>query len=319
MQLQWKVDECSPYWDRLRLRGWCFVPDASITEVYVRFDADGSRVKLASYGVPSPDVAAAVHPNATHARFEEWISVPAAQRGRDFILELVLEDGSRLESASVHENARAGDAAHVCFARFLHEVRSLPRGKVLEIGSRSRSAITRRELIPAHLDYVGADILAGPNVDVVVDAHVLSQAFEPGSFDAVFALSTFEHLVMPWKAVLEINRVLAPGGLVFIGTHQTWTVHEEPWDFWRFTKHGWRSLFNAATGFEILEAVHGEPAHIHAWWDSPITNSLPDGPAFLSSNVLARKVSDTELRWDVPTAVAAAGMYPPGELSKPPA
>jgi hypothetical protein len=123
---------------------------------------------------------------------------------------------------------------------------------------------------------------------------------------------------MPWKVALELNRVLAPDGIVYTSTHQTWAVHEEPWDFWRYSKYSWPALFNAATGFEIVEAVHGEPARIHACRTSPVTRSLPDSPAWLGSASIVRKIGETSLAWPVPLSAATAAMYPAGELAAPP-
>ena len=74
-------------------------------------------------------------------------------------------------------------------------------------------------------DNIGA---AGTNVDVVADAHELSSSFPRGNFHAVFALSVFEHLAMPWKVVLEPNAILAHGALVFVQTPQTYPLHNEP-------------------------------------------------------------------------------------------
>lgn len=313
MNLQWHIDECAPYFDRMQIAGWCFVPDARIARVDALFPAANTEVPLRSFGLPSPDVAAAVNPAATHVRFAEWISLPDAQRGRDFTLRLTLTDGRTLESPSVHSNCREGDRGHANWYRFLDSLHTLPAGDVLEIGSRARSGITRRELIAPHLRYTGLDIMPGPNVDAVGDAHQLSQLFAPNRFVAVFSLAVFEHLAMPWKVALEINRVLAPGGLVFVNTQQTWPVHEEPWDFWRFTAHSWRCLFNSATGFEILSTAHGEPARVHPIWDSPVARDMHLSPAYLWSSVIARKISDTTLTWPVPTEVAAPGAYPEGE------
>lgn len=67
------------------------------------------------------------------------------------------------------------------------------RAKVLEICPRARSGNTYRHHLPADIDYVGLDVLPGPNVDIVGDAHKLSHLFRLNHFDAVFALSTFEH------------------------------------------------------------------------------------------------------------------------------
>lgn len=162
------------------------------------------------------------------------------------------------------------------------------------------------------------DILAGPNVDIVGDAHELERMFGRNRFVAAFSRSVFEHLAMPWKVAIELNHVLVPGGLLYNGTHQTWPLHEQPWDFWRFSQHSWSTLFNAATGFEVVEAVCGEPARIHPYRSNPATRSLPDCPAYLGSASIVRKVAGTALAWPVTLKTAAIDCYPRGELSQPP-
>ena len=169
--------------------------------------------------------------------------------------------------------------------------------------------------MPAHLAYVGLDILPGPNVDIVGDAHQLSAMFPARSFAAVFSTSVFEHLAMPWKVAIELNRVLDVGGLVFTSTHQTWPLHDAPWDFWRFSQYAWKCLFNSATGFEIVSAVVGEPARVHPCRTSALTRSMPESLAYLGSSCIARKIADTALRWDVALELVADAQYPAGEVS----
>ena len=318
MPLHWKIDECSVHFDRFRVRGWCHHAPVPIVAVEAVFAELPGVFALRSLGLPSPDVAAAIDPAATACRFDEWLEVPAAALGRDFALRFTLADGSRLTGESAQGNAAAGDAFHACWANFLALLHAIPSGTVLELGSRARSAITRREVIPPHLGYLGLDILPGPNVDLVGDAHELSRLFPGRRFVAAFSFSVFEHLAMPWKVALELNRVLEPGGLVFTQTHQTWPVHEEPWDFWRFSRHSWQTLFNPATGFELVETAHGEPARIHACRAGAFNRGLADEPAWLGSDSIVRKISDTALAWPVPVATAAAGNYPAGELTAPP-
>ena len=186
---------------------------------------------------------------------------------------------------------------------------SASHGNILEIGSRARSGNTLRDLMPAHLDYVGLDIIEGPNVDVIGDAHQLSHHFPAGLFDAIFAVSVVEHILMPWKLALEMNRVMAMGGLGYLATHQGWPLHDAPWDFWRFSDKAWLSLFNQATGFEIIEAAMGEPASVVARRWHP-TVDFGSQPVYLSSVVLFRKISDTALAWPVELAEITRSMYP---------
>lgn len=133
------------------------------------------------------------------------------------------------------------------------------RFRILEIGSREViSASVWKASVP-DCDYVGFDVLPGNNVDVVGDAHKLSDYFEPESFDAVIALAVFEHLAMPWVVAEEITRVLKPGGLVLIETHFSFNEHESPWHFFQFNKNGLESLFNPGLGFEVIDSGMDSP------------------------------------------------------------
>ncbi|MCD4527009.1 hypothetical protein [Nocardioides sp. cx-173] len=97
-----------------------------------------------------------------------------------------------------------------------------------------------------------------------------------------------------------------------IGT--TWPVHDAPWDFFRFSKHAWQTLFNPQTGFEIVAAEHGEPASVRSRVPHPPTIGLSHQPAFLNSCCIVRKISETTLRWDVSVDEVLQGSeYPKGE------
>lgn len=158
--------------------------------------------------------------------------------------------------------------------------------------------------------YVGLDVLSGENVDVVGDAHDMAGLFDPESFDSVFSMSTFEHLAMPWKAALEINRVLAQGGTVMVATHQTWPLHEQPWDFWRFSDNTWAALFNEYTGFRIERVAMGEPASIVPHQMQPHTIMHPVHPAMMASAVICRKTGPPKVGWEVPLSEIIDSAYP---------
>jgi SAM-dependent methyltransferase len=312
--VHWKIEECAVYFNRLHLRGWCHHSAQPIVRVEALIN-NTLPYPLASYGLPSPDIAVTFGPPAGQVRFDDWLFAPPDLLGRNFSLRLWLADGSHILCEDALTNAANGDPYYQSWENFVAYLERFPSGTVLEIGARARSAITRRHRIPERLQYVGLDILAGPNVDVVGDAHELSRLFPDQRFVAAFSTSVFEHLAMPWKVALELNQVLEPGGVVYTSTHQTWPPHEEPWDFWRFSQHSWRTLFNAATGFEIIEAVVGEPARVHACRTSPVTRGMPDSLAWLGSASLVRKTQPTTLAWPVSTDVATGAMYPAGELT----
>src|SRR5207302_7313256 len=173
-----------------------------------------------------------------------------------------------------------------------------PDATVLEIGSRARSGISRRDRFPAGSKYVGLDIASGPNVDIVGDAHDLS-TFIHEPVDFVLSMSTFEHLLMPWKVAIEMSTVMRVGAIAYIESHQAWPLHEEPWDFWRFSANAWQGLFNTHTGFEIVESGYQFPASITTLVDAgPPSHGLETQPAWLISACLARKIADPLVTWN---------------------
>jgi len=206
------------------------------------------------------------------------------------------------------------DPAHAITGVFVRRLREAPAGRLLEIGARARSGVSRREFAPEGWTYEGLDILAGPNVDTVGDAHELSRIYPPASFDAVMSVSVFEHLLMPWKVVVELNRVLKPGAIGLLGSHQTWPLHDTPWDFWRFSDHAWRGLLNPATGFEILEVGMGEPTYVVPKRLQPALAWTEESTGALASVVLFRKIGETQLSWPVELSDVLDTSYPPGEL-----
>ncbi len=202
---------------------------------------------------------------------------------------------------------------HELFPEFLAIVRGLPEPFVVEIGSRDVTGVTRRDLFPTAGRFVGFDVHPGRGVDVVGDAHELSKYFEPNSVDAVLSASVFEHLVFPWKVVLEINRILKPGGYVFLSTHPTWPAHELPWDFWRFPVAGISNLFIPQTGFELIEAIEGLPCRAYSLVADAPTRLLYRYTMNMGVGVLARKTGDydrEQLRWDVDPRSVVKSEYP---------
>jgi SAM-dependent methyltransferase len=88
--------------------------------------------------------------------------------------------------------------------------------------------------------YVGCDMREGTGVDRVRNLHHIE---EPGeSAGTVIALDTLEHVEFPHKALREIHRILKPDGIVVISSVLDFRIHATPYDYWRFTPDGFRSL-----------------------------------------------------------------------------
>jgi len=305
----WAIDRFSVFEGYVHIAGWVFARDARVTAVYLCFPR-GAKFRLETYGLDSRDVANDHGSEAAQVRFDEGFlarqpqtDVPAAW------LEVHVAGRDPVGIAHLGQ-VPANDPVTRLHARFSSMLKDLPPGDFLEVGSRARSGIVRRHLVPEPWAYTGLDVIAGENVDVVGDAHKLSRLFAPHRFGAVAAFSVVEHLLMPWKFAVELNKVLQVGAIGFLSTHQTWPMHDVPWDFWRFSDTAWMALFNRATGFEIVEAALGEPAIVIAAHCHAATNFGPPSASFLASSVIFRKIAETSLDWPVEIEDVTSTRYP---------
>jgi SAM-dependent methyltransferase len=132
------------------------------------------------------------------------------------------------------------------------------RGRLLDIGCGTKPY--RDLLEPYVTEHLGVDYPAtlhgSDAVDVWCTAYEVPLA--DGMFDSVLCTSVLEHLEEPELALRECYRLLRPGGVALYVLPFIWHIHEEPRDFFRFSRYGVKYIFEKA-GFRISEirAVNG--------------------------------------------------------------
>ena len=85
-------------------------------------------------------------------------------------------------------------------------------------------------------------------------ANCLQLPFKDESFDTVLNTQVLEHVPDPKLLIAELSRVLKPGGVLILSAPMTWPLHEEPYDFYRYTTYGLRSLLQNV-GLQITEEI----------------------------------------------------------------
>lgn len=177
--------------------------------------AVGSRVRRGRRE-SSPAVLASVSPELR--AFTEALSLE-----RRSILEFVTDCARELEPGARVLDAGAGDAPY-------------------------------RELF-GHCEYLTTDwtdsVHAGArHADVIASLDDLPVA--DASFDAVLCTQVLEHVDDSAAVLGQLHRVLRPGGRLWLTVPLTWPLHEEPFDFFRFTPYSLLNLLSRA-GFVDIE------------------------------------------------------------------
>jgi SAM-dependent methyltransferase len=96
----------------------------------------------------------------------------------------------------------------------------------------------------------------GRSADIVAPLHSLP--VPDGSFDAVLCTQVLEHVPDPAVVLSELCRVLVPGGSLWLSVPFVGQLHEEPFDFFRYTEYGLRSLVEAAGFTDVrVEPIGG--------------------------------------------------------------
>jgi len=125
--------------------------------------------------------------------------------------------------------------------------------KVLDVGSRvinSRKLGSYRDLFKNN-NYIGIDIVAGENVDIVTEPYKFP--FKNEEFDIVVSGSTFEHVEWPWVLIKEMARVLKKDGLCCIVVPWNGDIHRFPVDTYRYFPDAMIALARWS-GLNILKA-----------------------------------------------------------------
>ena len=85
-------------------------------------------------------------------------------------------------------------------------------------------------------------------------------AYPDSSFDSIILSDVLEHIRKPEELIREMHRILRPGGHVIMNVPFYYGLHEQPFDYYRYTRHALKSMTEDA-GFEVVElaSIGGVP------------------------------------------------------------
>ena len=120
------------------------------------------------------------------------------------------------------------------------------QGKILDSGCGS---MPYKEIILSNKEvqsYTGLDIESGLNYENIQPDFLWDgkkMPFEDASFDVVISTEVLEHVSDPDAYLMEVKRVLKPGGMFFFTVPFLMSLHEVPHDYYRYTPFALEMIF----------------------------------------------------------------------------
>jgi SAM-dependent methyltransferase len=159
----------------------------------------------------------------------------------------------------------------------VREAAPVLRGRLLDVGCGRKPY---RSLLSCET-YLGVDMAASPHAGAPFDCLYDGQNLPFGSavFDSALCTEVLEHTKEPRRVLGEIARVLKPGGHVLVTAPMVLHHHEQPHDYFRFTRFGMKELAAGAGLSEVfLRARGGEFASAMAGAYVAVSSALSRRP-----------------------------------------
>ena len=162
------------------------------------------------------------------------------------------ENLSRLSSINIKRGSQDFLVMHYLIQDLKAVIIQHAHGNVLDVGCGNKPY---EEIFAGNTEsYTGCDIVQSDKhkVDVIWPATELK--FTNHSFDTVFSTQVIEHVNDPFKMLAEINRVLKDNGCLILSAPFSWELHEEPYDFYRYSKYGLLAMLEQ-NGFQVISIL----------------------------------------------------------------
>ncbi len=129
--------------------------------------------------------------------------------------------------------------------------RAMYKGRLYDLGCGTKPY--HDFIAPLVAEYIGVDwgnTLHSQTMDVVADLNK-PLPIADAQADTVVCFQTLEHLCEPQQLLDEAYRIMKPDAEILLTVPFFWSLHEEPYDYFRYTKYGLEYMFQKA-GFRDI-------------------------------------------------------------------
>ncbi len=150
--------------------------------------------------------------------------------------------------------------------------------------------------------FIRVDINKKSEPDVVADLNKILP-FPDNFADAAFLFNVIYILENPGKTLREINRILKPGGKLFLTSPFIFNEAKEPNDYWRFASEGLEKLLKESGFDKILIRLIGERFSAAAYLISPFLLFWPIKFIFYATAVILDRFTPKKLKLKQPCPI----------------
>ncbi|MCD6012637.1 MAG: Methyltransferase type 11 [Flavipsychrobacter sp.] len=140
------------------------------------------------------------------------------------------------------------------FRDLKHVIEKYGKGDVLDIGCGNKPYKCFFQNISR---YTGCDIVQSSEGLVDIICQAVDIPLSDNSVDTIFTTQVIEHVADHRKLLSEAYRILKPGGYLILSGPMAWEHHEVPYDFFRFTRHGFEWLLEQYKFTEVQIIPNG--------------------------------------------------------------
>lgn len=138
------------------------------------------------------------------------------------------------------------------FRDLSYAVSNYASGKLLDIGCGNKPYKEMFDDITE--EYIGCDVVQSNMNMVDILCEATNIPLENNSFNTIFSTQVIEHVADHQQMIREAHRLLKHEGVFIVSGPLYWHIHEEPFDFFRFTKYGFQYILEN-NGFEVIEIL----------------------------------------------------------------
>lgn len=183
---------------------------------------------------------------------------------------------------------------------------------IIDLGA---GQISYKKLITNFPNYIGVDFYPYEGVSVIAD-FTRELPFKDATADAVIISNVLEHIPTPELFLRECMRILKPGGKIIGTVPFVIKIHQEPYDFLRYTHFMLERLFKNADFIKVEIMPLGSPANTYAFAQNFLFGRLIKESRGISKILIKIAItiskSITAIFWPLYKRVTPSKIFPEG-------